>query len=810
MMRRIVSLIILSLVSCFAFAQGSTLKDGMDAITEHYGVHFAYDSSLPVDTPVPRQSFKGKSLRSSLRELFSDTDIEWRVKGRYVMLTAAKSLSAELVQVDTIKAATITGIIDRNMNSTQTGLTRLDGAAFSRAFAVFSSPDVVKTLQALPGVASGTELLSKLYVHGGDGSDNLFLLDGVPLYQICHLGGIFSSFNTDVIETLDFYKSGFPAQFGGRTSSVVDIKTKPGDFSKFRGKVSFGSLETRLQFEGPIVKDKTSFNIALRRTLSDAIMYSACLIKNKKDNKNNKDPHNTLYWYSFTDLNAKVSHKFEENNLLTANFYYGGDVFRYREELPRSYSSVLSGSSEVYKNNDLEWGNKLASLEWKKGVSDNLSFDTAAYWSESASGISNEYEMTTKIKYFGEKLDLQESSSLYNHNIIDDFGLTSRARWKVDDMNRISAGGEFIWHLYRPDYSSFKYYKEDDLEIKSELCDTIRTSCQELSIYAQDEISFNSIFKAVIGVRNTLYIYSGKLWNSFEPRAALKIQCLPDLGVKLSYSKMSQFSHEIASTYLDLPTNCWLPSDDRVPPVISHQVAAGIYCKLPENLHLTVETWYKTMDNLIEYAGPSSLYAKINEWESFYKVGKGRSFGVELDTGYETDRLTVNLFYTLSWSQRLFTDIWQDWYRDRNDSRHKITVQANWRINDKWEVYGAWNFHSGNRITVPVQYLHGYYTDYDLMGAMWVYREPNNVKIPAYHRLDIGANLHGKTKRGNDWAWNFSIYNAYCHINAIYAMAQRRGIKRNETTFDPGYVSFVGVGYGIVPILPSVSYTLKF
>ena len=156
--------------------------------------------------------------------------------------------------MDTIKAASITGLIDRNTNFTQTGLTKIDGAAFKRAYAVLSSPDVLKTLQTLPGVASGTELLSSLYVHGGDGSDNLFLLDGVPLYQICHLGGIFSSFNTDVIETLDFYKSGFPARYGGRTSSVVDVRTKDGSFTDYKGQFAIGLLEGRLQFEGPIVK----------------------------------------------------------------------------------------------------------------------------------------------------------------------------------------------------------------------------------------------------------------------------------------------------------------------------------------------------------------------------------------------------------------------------------------------------------------------------------------------------------------------------------------------------------------------------
>ena len=220
-------------------------------------------------------------------------------------------------KIDTLAAATVTSAIDRNINFTQTGLTKIDGSAFRRGFAVFSSPDVLKTLQTLTGVSSGTEMLSNLYVHGGDGSDNLFLLDGVPLYQICHLGGIFSSFNTDVVKGIDFYKSGFPARYGGRTSSVVDVATKDGDFKEYHGTVGVGLLDGRLQFEGPIIKDRTSFNVAMRRSWIDVISAPACAIVNAM----NKDTGNKQYFgYSFTDLNARVTHRLNTGSRLTANF----------------------------------------------------------------------------------------------------------------------------------------------------------------------------------------------------------------------------------------------------------------------------------------------------------------------------------------------------------------------------------------------------------------------------------------------------------------------------------------------------------
>ena len=814
-MRKIVSIVMLALFTCAAFAQGGTLKDGMKAVSEHYGVHFAYDSSLPVNAPYVGQSFKGKSLRSSLRELFYGSDIEWNVDGRYVMLTAAKPLSTVPIQMDTIKAASITGIIDRDLNFTQTGLTKLDGAAFNRAFAIFSAPDVLKTLQALPGVASGTELLSSLYVHGGDGTDNLFLLDGVPLYQICHLGGIFSSFNTDVIENLDFYKSGFPARYGGRTSSVVDVQTRDGNFEKYKGVFSLGLIEGRAQIEGPIVKGKTSFNVAVRRSWADAIMYPACLIHNLNENKGRTNGEsNTVFGYSFTDLNAKVTHKFSDSSRLTANFYWGNDAFNLNEEDKTVYNDKSIGHIIGTDNLNMSWGNTLASVNWKNQFSDGLQTVVTGYWSGSRAKIALTTKSDIDMDYtnLGYRSEIEETQTLSNHNVLDDAGVRADALWKPNTSHTLRFGACGIWHSYRPDYTYSEVLVQNGFEEKYAQNDTVRAYGWEGTLYVEDEMRLTGWLRANVGLRNTLYGSSGKVWNSLEPRLALKVQCSPDVNIKASYSEMSQFSHQVASTYLDLPTNCWLPSGDRVKPMRSRQVAAGVYGKLPLNMHLTVEGWYKTMDNLIEYTGMNTYFPRLDDWEENFKIGKGRSYGMEVDFGYETEALMLNAFYTLSWNERFFEDIWPTWFRDRNDNRHKITLQANWRINGKWELYGAWNYHSGNRMTVPTHYIQGMYygvEDYTLR-SLWVYEEPNNVKIPDYHRLDIGANIHGKTRRGHEYVWNISIYNVYCRINPIYASAERKGMKRSDPTFDPGYVSFIGKGYGIVPIVPSFNYTIKF
>lgn len=335
-----------------------------------------------------------------------------------------------------------------------------------------------------------------------------------------------------------------------------------------------------------------------------------------------------------------------------------------------------------------------------------------------------------------------------------------------------------------------------------------------MSVYVEDEMSLTRRLKANVGFRNTVYAVVGKVWNYFEPRLAIKYQCCDNVAAKVSYARMSQFSHQMAATYLDLPTNCWLPSSASLPPMSSHQFAGGIYSHIAKELHLNVEGWYKTMDNLVEYYGENSLFPRLNSWESVILSGQGRSYGIEVDFGYETSTLLLNAFYTLSWSERKYEQIYNGWYRDRNDNRHKITLQANWRLNKKWELYAAWNFHSGNRMTLPTQYLRGVYADGEgyknSFMSQWIYEEPNNVKLPDYHRLDFGANKHGKTKRGNAYVWNISVYNVYCRMNPVFAVAQRQGMSRTHPDFDPGFVAFKGIGTSIVPILPTISYKVYF
>ena len=389
----------------------------------------------------------------------------------------------------------------------------MDGRKFNSGFAFLSSPDVIKTLQNLPGVASGTELLSGLYVHGGTGNDNLFLLDGVPLYQVSHMAGLFSSFNSDVIESVDFYKSGFPARYGGRLSSVVDVKTRDGDFEKYRGVFSIGLIDGRLQFEGPIVKGKTSFNVAMRRTWMDAFLSPVLKMAFRKERDTKYDAS-----YSFYDLNARLTHRFSPDSRLSLNFYNGRDGFHLsRMGLDDTHSDE---ERTLYNTNTsrYRWGSLTASLNWHYRISGKTDMDLVAYYTRSP-GITE----FSSDSFAGEDGETALASSEKN----------------------ISIGSHMLYHGHEP------------------------------SVYIEDEITFSPKFSANIGLRYAMFIVPDKIWHGVEPRAALKYTVSPSVSLKASYTEMNQFNHSISALYIDLPAVSWMPSTGKIRPMHSRPWTVG-------------------------------------------------------------------------------------------------------------------------------------------------------------------------------------------------------------------------------------------
>lgn len=782
-----------------------TLKSEMEIIHAVLNVNFVYDSTIELniryDGIQMQEILKGNKkdhailLEECLMHLFKDTGLEYEVMRKYVVLTkaGAKKKPKDYTifieeQHDTLNESVITAVADPKRNATQTGLKRIDSKDLNSGFAFMSTPDVIKTLQMMPGVSSGTELLSGFYVHGGDGSDNLFLMDGVPVYQVSHLLGLFSSFNTDVIENMDFYKSGFPARYGSKMSSVVDITTRDGDFNEYHGLFALGLIDGRFQLEGPIFKGKTSFNFGLRRTWLETLTVPGFALFNKYAN----DPGDkSNLRYAFTDLNAKITHKFSDKSILSANFYMGRDAFSFMSKY--THTSYDDDNKEITSVDmtkiPFSWGNTIGSLNWDHEFNDNISMRNMLYYSGSLSslGFTMEESESTGYRSF--------AGQSYNSDV-HNMGLKSDIYHVLNKVHKLRYGAAAQYHIYNPSsVAEVELVTEDGQKHEYiPFSDILKYGAVEASVYGEDEISVGDAFSVNAGLRYSLYSSAGKTWHSLEPRVAMKYSFSENISAKASYTEMSQPAHLVSSLYIDLPTNAWLPSTSLIRPSRSREVAGGVYTHLAHNMHLNVEGWYKQMYNLLEFGGSYNIFPPLTGWETSFKSGRGRSWGAELDFGYDNGRTEANVYYTLSWSQRKFDDFYEGWYRDRNDNRHKLTLMAKHKFSRRFEIYGAWNWHSGNRVTIAT---------HETPDGLDVYTEPNNIKLPDYHRLDVGMNFSKITKRGNTAVWNLSLYNAYCRANPITAYEDFKYVNGEK-------MAIFGSALGIIPIIPTFSYTLKF
>lgn len=694
------------------------------------------------------------------------------------LLSGIRSFAQE-ERTDTLNAAVLQTDKYKKMARSQTSLKTLDNTLLKRGFAMLGSPDLVKTMQMLPGVSSGTELLSGLYVRGGDGSDNLYLLDGVPMYQTSHLIGLFSSFNVDMVEDADFYKGGFPARYGGRLSSVVDVNVRDGSFDKWCGNVSLGLLDGRIHIDGPIIKDKLSLNFGIRRSWADLLKTLATpMISDKQQIEMIQGTT-----YVFSDINMKVTQLAHDGSKISLSLYGGRDYgkMRFIEEYDESDNDIKM---------HLGWGNMLASLKWNKHITDKLLFDSNVYYTSYSSIIGVE----------GKELGSENTRliSESNESIIHDVGCNLDLYCNLVKNNRMKFGCSVLGHNYAPAREcSYKVYIKETMLVEKETKATCNYLGAEMALYMEDEIDLWAWGKVNIGFRENLFFVNDKHYNCFEPRIALRANLNNDFNLKASFSETNQFAHQLSSTYLDLPTNIWMPSTSVIKPMNSKQWVAGFQWNLPRSLSVDVELWYKDMKHLYEYQGANTMLPAIDGWELYYNEGKGRSYGIELGLEYKNESVNASVYYTLSKSERLFPSYYYDWYPDRNDNRHKLNIQYQYRINNNFLIYAAWLFHSGNHFTAA--------SAVSVENDSYIVRDgeyciaPNLYSLPAYHRLDLGLNWYRTMKNGRIRTLNFSLYNAYCHFNAISAF-----IRIDEK----GKLS--GRAICLIPIIPSISYNWTF
>lgn len=732
-------------------------------------------------------------------------------------LDADKHITISMKENARVGEVVVVGDLNSPLINTQTGKRSLSPRDIQTEFALLSSPDVVKTLQRISGVAEGVELASGLYVHGGNNDENLFLIDGTPLYQINHTMGLFSAFNTDVVKNVDFYKSGFPARYGGRLSSVVDVRTNDGDFYHAHGSYRIGLLDGSVHFEGPIRKGKTSYNIGLRRSWLDILSRPAFAIANRGD-KEDKISIN----YFFHDLNAKVTNIFNDRSRMSLSIYSGQDQLKTKDEWKSDWGDD-SSNHDITKNN-FSWGNLNAALNWNYQFSPKLFANfTAVYTYNKAKLNSSEDDFTTRD---GRQTTTFHSAHQYQ-STINDLGYRAAFDYRPSPHHHIRFGHDYTWHMFRP-----QTHAQDVYFLTYEKRDTFKTSgrnrhtAHEWNVYAEDEMTLNNHWSVNGGVNATLFNIGSKTFATMDPRFALKYQPTGQLSFKASYTMMTQFVHKISNAVLELPTDYWVPTTDRLKPMRSWQVAGGVYYQPGRHWLLSMEGYYKYSRHLLQYTSWASLEPPAEKWDLFVMDGKGRFYGLELDASYTTKRLELQGAYTLSWNQRKYDDFYRDWYFDKFDNRHKLNLSARWKITDKISAFGVWSFHSGNHITVPTQLIAtpntpgGHPVDYDDFQShvrqgktydpweerrsyedqtVFVYDKPNNMNLPAYHRLDIGFDFHHTTKHGHERIWNLSFYNVYCHFNSLFVEVKQKGNGQ-----------FYIKNHAYIPVVPSFSYTIKF
>src|SRR5690554_5146429 len=513
----------------------------------------------------------------------------------------------------------VEGELKNPVESVETGKVSLNTTTLKALPSFMSENDVVKALQQMPGVAVGTDGMAGLYVRGGNADENLYLVGGNPLYHVHHLLGLFSTFNPEAVKTMDFYKGSFPARYGGRLSSVVDVRMNDGDMKQVSGTASIGLISSRLNLQGPLIKNKTSYSVSLRRTYLDLLARPALYFMNKKNKKNDPENYDKIdFGYYFYDFNAKINHKFSDKSRLYLSLYNGKDKLFFNNESryggANQYGGI-TGEAEAYPvtnhstetaNMDIGWGTGMASLNWAYAVNSKLFSSATLVYNRFSSDISlyseNEDFYTTTNPVTDTK-ELVKSFQFFNpvyRSGIEDMGYRLDFDYAYDNNHLIRFGTALLQHNFRPEESRI-YRRETDGERKRN--DTItyadeRIKVKEISLYGEDEINFGRQLKVNAGIHLSGFFVQGKSYLSAQPRLSASYLLADNLSLKASYGRMSQYVHLLQSSYLSSPNDLWVPITKNVKPLSSYQFSVGLYGRY-RGFDLSAESYYKKSSNQV-------------------------------------------------------------------------------------------------------------------------------------------------------------------------------------------------------------------
>jgi len=755
-------------------------KDFLGSVTNNYGFYSLSHQEGQIELVV---SYLGYSPVTATLILLRDTVISFEME----------LLSSEIREV------TVVGTQRSNVENTQMSMMDLPIVKIKSLPVLLGESDVLKIIQLLPGVQSGTEGSTGIYVRGGGPDQNLFLLDGVPVYNVNHLFGFLSVFNPDAIQTVQLYKGGFPARFGERLSSVVDIRMKEGNLKEYHGDFSIGLVASKLSFEGPIIKDKTSFIISARRTYADILMQPFIAIANNTQNEK------IAGGYYFYDLNGKINHKFNDRSRLYLSAYAGSDETYLRDKSTTDDSYNYGDKFEYRDKFGMGWGNIIAALRWNYLLTNQLFSNTTLTYSKYIFDVSSESKTINVSK------DLTSMDYFRYFSGISDITAKVDFDYYPGAHHAVKFGTSYTHHNFKPGVTRFKFdYEEEAVRIDTTFGDE-KIFANELVAYLEDNFDITSWLKVNAGLHYALFNVQNTNYLSFQPRISMRIMAGKNLSFKASYSKMAQFVHLLTTSAISLPTDLWLPVTRKFEPPVSHQVAVGTSVRLPEDLDFTFEAFYKTMDHLIEYKEGASFGSSGSGWESKVEKGKGWSYGAEFMLEKTLGKTTGWIGYTLSWTERQFENLnFGRVFPAKYDRRHDVSIVITHTFNDRIDMGATWVYGTGTAATLgimkyPSMYSLGYSMDY-YSQDITEYESRNNYRTPSYHRLDLGINFHKKKTHGIR-TWNISVYNAYNRKNPFFIAWDTKHYYTDTGVY---YGKPVLKQYSIFPIIPSISYSFKF
>lgn len=764
----------LTLLSFFiinlAFAQKYTISGyvGDKKSQEKLIGAMVYDARTKQSVATNNYGFFSLTLKSDSVDLVISY-IGFAAQKKTFFLKENISMNIDLIPNNTLKEIEIVAD-ERIEDKVQMSTINIPVEQIKKIPAFLGEVDVLKVLQLLPGVKS-SEGTTGLYVRGGGPDQNLILLDGAPIYNASHLFGFFSTFNADAIKNVELVKGGFPARYGGRLSSVIDINMKEGNMRRYNVEGSVGLVASRILIEGPIWKNKTSFIFTARRTYIDKLMSPVI---------NSASQGTSKTGYYFYDLNLKVNHKISDRDRIFLSGYNGLDKF---------YASIGGSSTgDIGYSYVLKWGNTVGAARWNHVFNSRLFCNTSLTYTRYKFGINQDvqdYANDTK------------QSAVYLSGI-NDWAGNVNFDFIPSPNHYVKYGGRYTYHTFETgaqQYNTQGFNRDVDSTSGNP-----NIYAHEVALYAEDDWKVTKNLRINAGLHAAGFWVQNSFYKSLQPRFSVRYMLPYNWSIKASYTNMMQFIHLLSNSNVGLPTDLWVPATKQIKPQRAYQGALGFAKSLKNNMYeLSVEGYYKEMKDIIDYLDGANFIGGATDWQQKVAQGNGWSYGVEFLLQKKKGKYTGWIGYTLSWANRQFADInFGKIYPYKYDRRHDLSLVNLYKISNKADIGVTWVYGTGNAISLPLQTYETANIPNAPTNQVQYYGGKNNYRMAPYHRLDISINRHKKKKWGKV-TWSFGLYNAYARKNPYFLYFSTNQYNRTQLK-----------QVSLFSITPMVSWNFKF